>query len=206
MTRRRVEADLAVFREYQIKYEGMLEACRQQLNWSVERYAAIPQPPELLELKHVEPLWSGAAQALLTGLACIIITGPVCGVIWLVSTVVGHVYMVGTYGLVFGKGDPPWAASLNFILLLIIPAPAIYFVFLHLQNHFSAKAANGDRPSENARRQTEFEGSMAAALRAAAPLKAAEDHRLRCQIRELEGWIKTIGEKEAGVRRILATL
>ena len=68
------------------------------------------------------------------------------------------------------------------------------------------KAANGNRPRENARRQKAYEGAMAAALKAAEPLKAAEDHRLRCQIRELEGLAKTVGEKEADVRRILATL
>jgi hypothetical protein len=50
ITRRRVEADLAVFREYQMKYRGMLEACKQQLGWGVERYAKVPDPPELLPL------------------------------------------------------------------------------------------------------------------------------------------------------------
>jgi hypothetical protein len=52
-SRRRVEADLAVFREYLVNYRGMKEACKQQLDWGVERYAKLPQPPELLALQYV---------------------------------------------------------------------------------------------------------------------------------------------------------
>jgi hypothetical protein len=73
-------------------------------------------------------------------------------------------------------------------------------------NHFRVRIANGDKPRENARRQEAHEAAVAAALRAAKPVKAAEDHRLRSQIRELEGLAKTVTGKEADVRRILATL
>lgn len=45
ITRRRVEADLAVLRDYQEKYRGMKEACIQQLGWGLERYAELPAPP-----------------------------------------------------------------------------------------------------------------------------------------------------------------
>jgi len=43
-------------------------------------------------------------------------------------------------------------------------------------------------------------------LKAAEPIKAAQDHRLRCQIRELDGLIKTVTEKADGIRKILRTL
>ena len=59
ITRRRVEADLAVFREDQVKYRGMLEACKEQLTWSVERYARLPLPPELLKLEQGPSFWDG---------------------------------------------------------------------------------------------------------------------------------------------------
>jgi len=75
-----------------------------------------------------------------------------------------------------------------------------------LSDHFRIKAANGSRPLENARRQKAHEEAVAAALKAAEPIKAAGDHRLRCQLPELEGLAKTVGEKEADVRRIPATL
>ena len=45
LTRRRVEADLAVLHEYQMKYTGMMDHCKQKLNWDVGQYAALPQPP-----------------------------------------------------------------------------------------------------------------------------------------------------------------
>ncbi len=80
------------------------------------------------------------------------------------------------------------------------------FVLSGPLDHFKVKAANGNKPLENARRQKVYEDAMAAALKAAEPIKAAEDHRLRCQIRELEGLAKTVCEKEADVRRMLATL
>ena len=61
------------------------------------------------------------------------------------------------------------------------------FVLFCLQAHYKAKAANGSRPFENARRQKAYEEGRAEAMKAAEPMKAAQDHRLRCQIRELEG-------------------
>ena len=67
ITHKRVEADLAVFRDYQKKYMGMLEACKQQLNWGVERYAHLPNPPELLALQEVPPFGKGLWTGLWTG-------------------------------------------------------------------------------------------------------------------------------------------
>ena len=59
ITRRRVEADLSVLRETLVKYKGMKEACKEQLNWDVARYAKLPQPPELLSLVDVPDFWKG---------------------------------------------------------------------------------------------------------------------------------------------------
>src|ERR1051325_8343658 len=56
ITRRRVEADLAVLHEYQVKYDGMKRACMEQLHWGVESYAKLPQPPTLLTLQPVPDL------------------------------------------------------------------------------------------------------------------------------------------------------
>jgi hypothetical protein len=79
-------------------------------------------------------------------------------------------------------------------------------VFFNLLRYFRARVANGKKPLENARRQKAYDDALAAVLKAAESVKAAQDYRLRCQIRELEGLIKTVGEKEAEVRRILETL
>ena len=71
---------------------------------------------------------------------------------------------------------------------------------------YEVKSANGNRPQENAHRQLKYERDMAAAMKDAERKKAAEDHRLRVQIRELEGEINAVGEKVAEVRQILTTL
>ena len=59
ITRKRVEADLAVFSDYINKYVGMMEACKQQLEWGVERYANHPSLPELLAVQPVPPFSEG---------------------------------------------------------------------------------------------------------------------------------------------------
>jgi hypothetical protein len=103
---------------------------------------------------------------------------------------------------IFNQPSPHAAQIFNYLALG-------WFVLCMLagtSKHFWTKKANGKRPAENARRQKAYEKAKAAALEAAVPLKAAEDHRLRIQIRELEGLAKTVGEKATDVRRILATL
>jgi hypothetical protein len=43
----------------------MLEACKQQLGWGVERYAQLPHPPELLKLQEVPSFWEGVGSGLM---------------------------------------------------------------------------------------------------------------------------------------------
>ena len=186
ITRRRVEADLAVFSEYRNKYVGMLEACKEQLTWGVAQYATFPPAPAMLALIPVPPLVSGCAAGVFL----------YCCVSVLIMAVVGAVgFADGTISLM--KSVPMFFAL---ALMLVIP------LLIASSPHFRAKAANGKRPLENARRQRDYSTSCAAALKAAEPIKAAQDHRLRCQIRELEGLIKTVTAKAEDVRCILKTL
>ena len=193
ITRKRVEADLAVFREYQMKYRGMLEACKQQLDWGVERYAHLPQPPEFLELQNVPSFWIGLVNGL--GMA----------LIWIAVSFIGQISQQSALGNPIRWGDRVVLVLAGLIIHLRWGG-CVVAVLAGLFNHFRVKVANGDRPSENARRRKAHKEATAAALKAAEPIKAAEDHRLRCQIRELEGLVKTVAEKEADVRRLLATL
>ena len=199
ITRKRVEADLAVLRDHQMKYRGMLEACKQQLGWGVERYAQLPHPPELLKLEEVPSFWEGVGLGLMMS-----------PFIWF-GLLFASVFLVGASSGGIGRLFPllaemSWMDGVFFMIMVtVVPALVLSF-WLGTRDHFKVKAANGNRPRENARRQEAYEEAMAAALKAAEPLKAAQDHRLRCQIRELEGLAKTVGEKEADVRRILATL
>jgi hypothetical protein len=195
LTRRRVEADLAVLRDYQGKYRGMKEACLQQLNWGVERYAQLPQPPELLALKDVPSFWAGLGPGLVMGIAWIVLSFiAICAIVVVDSFLTNPVF--------------PWLGGkhIPFAVYLITFGGSVPFVLSGFFPHFRAILANGKRPRENARRQEVHEEAIAVALKTAEPLKAAEDYRLRIQIRECESLAKTVGEKEAETRRLLATL
>jgi len=177
-----------------MKYRGMLEACKQQLGWGVERYAQLPHPPELLKLEEVPSFWEGVGHGLMISPAAWL--GLFCAFYFL--------NVSSSNGIILSF--PSWQDGLFFMITVSAVLALAVSVWLGTKDHFKVKAANGNRPRENARRQRAYEAAMAAALKAAEPLKAAEDHRLRCQIRELGGLAKTVGEKEADVRRILATL
>lgn len=192
ITRRRVEADLGILQEYQMKYSGMRVACIQQLDWGVERYANLPQPPELLTLQPVPKLlgegWS-------------VIFFVLIPFMWA---------MVGVPGLVVAwiiSWFSEFAGLIAFVLIPVIClAISVQMILQQVSPHFRAVNANGERPRENARRQEAYEEARTAALKAAEPVKAAQDYRLRVQIRELESQAKMIMEKEVDVRHLLATL
>jgi hypothetical protein len=136
--------------------------------------------------------------------------------VWLCMSYVGseivHIVISGFFEFI-RSARGPWAHTgeafekfLYSFLPFIIWGGFVCFWVVGVVPCVRATMANGTRPAENSRRQHAYEEATAMALRAAEAIKAAEDHRLRCQIRELEGLAKTIGEKEADVRRILATL
>jgi len=199
ITRRRVEKDLEVIHEYQVRYRGMIEACKQQLSWGVERYAKLPPPPELLKLRDVPSFWRGVDDAMEDGVGPI---GFVWFWFWLAPKIVTRIL---EDFLGFRDATIPTKALIPYYWLYTFVVAA-FFLTRKLYGHFAAKISNGRGPAENARRLKLYEEARAAALRAAEPLKAAEDHRLRCQIRDLEGSIKTVSEMEEEVSRILRKL
>jgi hypothetical protein len=174
ITRKRVEADLAVFCDYKHKYIGMLEVCKEQLNWSLERYAKFPNPPELLPVKTVRFISDHRIQEIKDIFSDF---GGVIIVLLLLACA--------------------WA--------VYIPAVLGYIIF-YLIRLLIARIENGRRPLENARRRKAYDEARLAALKAAEPIKAAQDHRLRSQICELDGLIMTVSEKAEDLRRILTTL
>jgi hypothetical protein len=94
-------------------------------------------------------------------------------------------------------------------LKLVVVGAAVFgcgIILLSLIGDFRRRVANGKRPAQNDRRRMEFEQATRAAMQSAETAKSAADYRLRLQIREAEGLAKTVAEKEADVRRILATL
>ena len=187
ITRKRVEADLAVFRDYQKKYMGMLEACKQQLNWGVERYAHLPNPPELLQLQPIPPFGEGLWRGLKMG--CLWFAGTLLASCCILTVIAISLRddAYDAYYRTSNHGDPPWFVAAVGLFVLITCGSWVPAVWFNLWPHFKAKAANGNRPLENARRQKVYKEAFTAALRAAEPVKAAQDYRLSCQIRELEG-------------------
>jgi transcription initiation factor TFIIIB Brf1 subunit/transcription initiation factor TFIIB len=182
ITRKRVEADLAVFCDYRNKYVGMLEACKEQLNWGVERYAKLPQQPELLPLKRVKSTAYSFLKSCVVGFC---------------SNDEGYTW--DPAGILF--------LPVNAILWSFIWVPIMFLKgFYDLVMFVITKIENGSSPFENARRQKAYGSACAVALKAAESVKAAQDHRLRTQICELEGLITTMTEKAEDVRKILKTL
>ena len=211
ITRRRIEADRAVFQEYKMKYSGMLQACLEQLGCSVERYADLPQAPEFLELGEVPSFWKGLGFGVLIApvwLIFVMIAGMVLQVIYWICNIVyriGHEMGEANKGLPMTSTDlADW--HLNAIATLAIWVGWAVCVLGGPVIHFRAKAANGNKPLENARRQEAYEHAKDAALKAAEPIKGAEDYRLRLTIREVEALALTVTEKEAELSQLLARL
>ncbi|MSV32351.1 MAG: hypothetical protein EXQ57_07510 [Bryobacterales bacterium] len=170
----------------------MKEACKQQLDWSVERYAQLPRPPEFLKLEDVPPFWKGFMAG---GTGCVFWFYSLFSTLLTVIGVALHGPSSSNVFEIFLNGG----FFLNWV-------PLLGMVIYSASKHLRVKNANGNKPLENARRKKAHEAAVAAALKAAIPLKEAQDHRLRCQIRDLEGLAKTVDEKAAEIRRILATL
>lgn len=194
ITRRRIEADLAVLREYGQRYRSMKEACQQQLTWGVEKYARLPSPPELLPLVEVPSFWG-----------CVVSALPMA-VIWMFGSFVFLLVVAVADSLFFNSATFPSLHTTNvpLVMYLIVLGGAVVITLLAARPHFHAKQANGNRPLDNARRQRAYEEAVAASLRDAEPIKLAEDHRLRVQIREVESNAVTVAEMEAEVRRLLS--
>lgn len=202
LTRDRVKADLAVFQNHLSHSRGMFESCKEQLQWGVEQYAKLPPEPELLQLKEVPSVGQTLTQLLI---AAGILIGSLVG-LFVVSAVFGIVFNI--VGPIFLEKQSVGGVN-NFMERLfqfVFFGGAALVVAVPLVIRFNASLANGQRPQENARRQRAYQEAVAAALKAAEPVKAAAGHRLRIQIRELESLIKTLSTREDDVRRILVNL
>ena len=207
ITRQRVAADLSVFQHRLNNSRGMLESCKEQLTWGVERYAKLPPEPELLQLKDAPSLGQTLTQMLqgagilVASLVGLFLLGIAIGFIELFAGMI----LVGLH-ILDEKSVHTLSKFIEHSFPFVMFGGAALVVAIPLVLRFSANLANGSRPHENARRKRGHEQAVATALKAAVPVKQATDHRLRIQIRELESLIKTLSTREDNVRRILATL
>jgi hypothetical protein len=202
LSQSRVEADLAVFRNYERLSIGKLEDCKQKLNWGVEHYAKLPQPPQplqLLELEDTSDPWKFFGITLLLTPVAFIAGFIVAGILFFVFAFSD---LLLNWPFPGDKGLGPFVA---YIVWGCTPLP----VLAGLTNLLRVMVANGGKPSENSRRRREFarrqkehEKAVARALKAAEPIKAAEDYRLLTNIRGLESEIRAVREKAEAVRRL----
>lgn len=174
ITRRRIEADLSVLRQYQYNARGARLAFAEQLNWGVVRYAKLPAPPEMLALTTVPDIWGCFGFGLIASAVWFVVTSILA---WLAT--------------VFSDGSTTEISP--FFTLVIVAGYATCFSFT-LVPYIGARVQNGTKPAENARRHEAHRRAIDAALKAAEPIKAAEDHRLREQIRKLEASEVVLGE------------
>jgi hypothetical protein len=184
-----------------MKYTGMMDHCKQKLNWDVGQYAALPQPPQILPLQKVQySKWKEYWMRLFLCAVFVCMWGIPIDYVWY------HIHhLLQTGGNEWGSWVPWNQPEVEFILVILFGCTGILLAAFAF-DCFRVQAANGNSPLENERRRKKHKMDLDAALKAAVPRKSAEDHRLRVQIRELEGEIKAVSEKAADVRRILATL
>jgi preprotein translocase subunit SecF len=89
-------------------------------------------------------------------------------------------------------------------LVLAVWAALAVVVFIGLG--FAYEFKNGTELQFNRGQELRYESAVASALKAAEPLKAAQDHRLSVQIRDAEAAVKTIRKQMSSVQAVLDRL
>ena len=216
-TRQRVAADLALHREYRQKYEGAIEHCKQSLRHPAEHYAKLPAKPQILPLEPFVTDWTIKFWWLYFGYLLPVLvlasqnvatTGSMFGSIGVFLTLCPVVNLLVLILALLFNALGCLLAKLNGFLLREHGWFIEFFLLWTVLGAFLSVCItmwrNGLRPVENARRMRIHAEACAAAVEAAEPLKKAEDHRLRCQIRECEALIRTVSANEEKLQQLLA--
>lgn len=176
------------------KLEGLFEklkACEKQLTWGVERYATLPERRQF-HLHHGKIRSHKVLEALAGGELGAEERYSFWRCCWS-GLMRGGIFSIGLFmlGIMLSLfGSPRVGGTLRHTALFAWAVPLTFRVILFFKG--------GD--PEVARQRREYEAACAAARKAAEPVKAAEDQRLRREIRELEDQIKAlIGEKRGSV-------
>lgn len=214
ITRECAENDLAVYRKHLMSYMGMQEDCKQKLKWHVERYAELPPPLqelELLKLEGVASSWKWLGFSLLWAPVGFFF-GFIVSMAFAILVVIFRLIHSMVTDLPFNSTNN-WDQKVDFLARIIMLVCAAAPFAVCLLNVLRVTIANGAKPLENARRRESYinrqmvrKQDVAAALKAAEPIKLREDFRLNQQIRELEGHIRTVKMEEAEVLRFLKAI
>ena len=206
-SRKLAEANLAVFREQLRSYRGMQGDCKQRLKWSVEEYAEfhkmLPQQPELLAVEDVPSFWKGLVGGIREAWIMLILS------VITITIIIRGLSNGEISGGLMNMHLPAHPVVVSFLIAAFLTYSGFGvqgFWTSGLSDHFRVKAANGNRPLENALRKRGYEKEMAVAFKEAESAKETTDYQLGDQIRELEGYIRTAEKHEAEVLQYLAIL
>ncbi len=194
LTRSRVESDLKSIEEAESRYRGTILSYQAQLGWKAERYARIPDPPQLLQTKEA-PSFVGS-----------VVSGALVW-FWFWYLIVALIFSVLSPFLVAAKilsphmwNDPGAIVGPMVLLSLVLGIGS------RLIKYFTAAGANLKIQAENARRRKEYEKAKVEAMKAALPEKERTDHDLRRDIVKLEGFLKAATHQKEYARELLKKL
>lgn len=204
ISRDRLQADLRIINEYVDKYKGMIDAGHEQLRWSVERYAELPQPPDLLAPVNAP----STMRALMFPLVAVF------SALWLNSRdkhwgfFLENLHFENIHSVGGCLAWPfIWLAGLLVMFVApIVLLPAAIFSLVVFLSWLAAAPRRAMVERVNSSRMEEHEKATAAALLAAEPRKRAQDYRLRLQIRDAEGLLRTLEDKRRELLNLQATL
>lgn len=214
LTRKRVEGDLAVLLRHEQSLVGATEAARDQLTWTAARYATLPLEPRL------ELVPRRRRERLSTIFSSVVILGPILGVVLSFCWVPIRWYCRdrGIYW-VPRKLDEAWEAlggdagggwktllsvmaiCVAFMAVVILVGASLTLWLLGL----GVRAENRRRQRTYRSARQKYETAKAEALKAGEIKKAAEDYRVRLQLRDSEALLITVREKIVSVQSSLAS-
>lgn len=220
LTRRRFESDLGVLLSYERNSQGLVESNRQQLAWPAERYAVLPARPirptprPLRSYDQFMPNGGKSDSAFWAYLLPLLTFLPVIGgsglfTAWVLTP--GINWLVFLVFGVLGAGNPApgfrrmiFTSFFGWIVAYVVGLRWLGRRWLYRHRNSDVISFNLAQELQHFNEERNYETARASAIQAAESTKLAQDHRLRVQIRDSEGQLKTIRRRIASVRSELA--
>ena len=139
--------------DHRRKYQGMVVACQQQLEWPRDRYAKLPYPPNLLPVKEVPSVYMCCLEAWDVSVQSAFVTFAGLGILLACYTIKATIEQIRSDGFFESLGvAPPNLDQAVFIVLGLTLLAFAVPIFCKISTIFTAIKANGSAPAENTRR------------------------------------------------------
>ncbi|MHB8091197.1 MAG: hypothetical protein ACYDH8_06320 [Syntrophales bacterium] len=172
-----------------------IEACKQLLGWSAERYAAMPPAPALLSL-HMPPFFRLALFVFFLSIFFIWL-----GISGMKNWAPGTYHVEGFFRYTVVSAEDMRSKSNMYAFQLFLGL----FGLVYSVVCYCVSRVNNSRSFENSRRQQLHGKAIAEALTAAEIIKTERDRQIRLRLADLEGLADTVGVNEGEAHRLLAT-